>query len=62
MIRTQALEAQIYALYGHLQRRGLLDNAEIKAIAINAQEAVAHLSNADEVVEEIRCITGVRPL
>lgn len=61
MVRAMAIEAQLYALYRHLKGRGLIDDADMKAIAIDAQKSVTHLSNGDDVVEEIRNMTGVRP-
>jgi hypothetical protein len=61
MVRAIAIEAQLYALYRHLKGRGVLDDSDMKSIAIDAQESVTHLSNRDEVVEEIRNMTGVRP-
>ena len=60
--RIQALEAQLYALYRHLKAKGVLTQQEAKLIAIDAQESCSSLSNADEVVEVIRSMTGVRPL
>ncbi len=62
MVRAVAIEAQYYALLRRLNKKGILNNEDAMQMAIDAQNSVAGLSRADEVIEEIRVMTGVRPI